>query len=129
MVFNPPHGIGLEQFKRARTFARKGSRKPFPQDGHQTGILLNGQHRGGSSHEQLGQGPQPWTHLKNPVGRLDIRSGGNTSQLITIMQEVLPQRLRQLDPPSLQQGTHFIQGHDRILRGRDGLLGLTKTGG
>jgi hypothetical protein len=83
----------------------------FPQRFHQPRILFYRQDFTGLFDQQFGQRPQSWPDFQDFVRFCKLCRLDDTAQLIRVVEKVLPEGFRELNPSRRKQLPHFRESH------------------
>ena len=85
--------------------------KPLAQKFHQPAILFDGQDFTGISQEQFRQRSQPRSDFEDFIRFFQFRRINDAPELVAIVQKILAEGFRQLNPARGQQFPHFRKLH------------------
>ena len=87
-------------------------REPLTQLGVQAFVFLDGSELIHGGQQMLGKRTKARPDFQRLIGRLQVRGLGNAAQHILIVQQILPERLREAHGFLIQRAAHFIAVHD-----------------
>ena len=105
VLLQPAQGVGGEQRE-----VRRGG-ETLAQHLDQACVLLDGEDRAGLREQQFGERAEPGADLEHVVRGHDLAGRDDAAELVAVVQEILAERLGELDAAEVEPAAHLGKVH------------------